>query len=109
MSDAPTTASPADPFQQLPKAVYRTIIADLYTDIPPPHLTDPELIAERVHAAIAETANRTPGPHTPPRASCSPPTATPPSHRPSPNRPRRRPPPAMTTNSPAATRPSSTP
>jgi hypothetical protein len=103
MSDAPTTASPADPFQQLPKAVYRTIIADLYTDIPPPHLTDPELIAERVHAAIAETANRTPGPHTPPRASCSPPTATPP-----PNRPRH-PPPTMTTNSPATTRPSSTP
>jgi hypothetical protein len=60
MSDAPTTASPADPFQQLPKAVYRTIIADLYTDIPPPHLTDPELIAERVHAAIAEIASMCP-------------------------------------------------
>jgi hypothetical protein len=60
MSDAPTTASPADPFQQLPKAVYRTIIADLYADIPPPHLTDPELIAERVHAAIAEIASMCP-------------------------------------------------
>jgi hypothetical protein len=60
MSDAPTTEPPADPFQQLPKAVYRTIVADLYADIPPPTLTDPELIAERVHAAIAEIASMCP-------------------------------------------------
>jgi hypothetical protein len=60
MSEAPATEPPADPFQQLPKAVYRTIIADLYADIPPPHLTDPELIAERVHAAIAEIASMCP-------------------------------------------------
>jgi hypothetical protein len=56
MSDAANTEHPADPFQQLPKAVYRTIVADLYVAIPPPHLTDPELIAERVHAAMAEIA-----------------------------------------------------
>jgi len=30
MTDAPTTEPLADPFQLLPKAVYRTIIADLY-------------------------------------------------------------------------------
>jgi hypothetical protein len=60
MSDAPTTEPQADPFQLLPKAVYRTIVADLYTDIPSPHLTDPELIAERVHAAIAEIASMCP-------------------------------------------------
>src|SRR5215472_8366745 len=53
MSDAPTTEPAADPFQLLSKAVYRTIIADLYACVPPPDLTDPELIAERVHAAIA--------------------------------------------------------
>src|SRR5215471_15449903 len=56
MSDAPTTEPLADPFQLLPKAVYRTIIADLYAGVPPPDLTDPELIAERVRAAIAEIA-----------------------------------------------------
>jgi len=56
MTDAPTTEPPADPFQLLPRAVYRTIIADLYAGVPPPDLTDPELIAERVHAAIAEIA-----------------------------------------------------
>jgi len=56
MSDAPTTEPAADPFQLLSKAVYRTIIADLYAGVPPPDLTDPELIAERVHAAIAEIA-----------------------------------------------------
>jgi hypothetical protein len=60
MSETPATEPPADPFQQLPKAVYRTIIADLYADIPPPHLTDPELIAERVHAAMAEIASMCP-------------------------------------------------
>ncbi len=56
MSDAPATEPPADPFQQLPKAVYRIIIADLYAGLPAPQLTDPELIAERVHAGIAEIA-----------------------------------------------------
>ena len=56
MPDAPTTEPLADPFQLLPKAVYRTIIADLYAGVPPLDLTDPELIAERVHAAIAEIA-----------------------------------------------------
>jgi hypothetical protein len=60
MSETPATEPPADPFQQFPKAVYRTIIADLYAGIPPPHLTDPELIAERVHAAIAEIASMCP-------------------------------------------------
>jgi hypothetical protein len=60
MSEAPATEPQADPFQLLPKAVYRTIVADLYTDIPSPHLTDPELIAERVHAAIAEIASMCP-------------------------------------------------
>lgn len=56
MSEATATADPADPFQQLPAAVYRTIVARLYADVPPPTLTDPELIAECVHAAIAEIA-----------------------------------------------------
>ena len=187
MSDPPATEPPADPFQLLPKAVYRTIIADLYTDIPPPHLTDPELIAERVHAAIAEIASMCPvnaeeariaarvvtadtqardcirharalfNDHTP-AMKCQAQTShlmrtanaaralllrvqaarrkrdsvqaareqdawtahaaeglllaadghAPVERRPSPNRPRHRPP-AMTTNSPAATRPSSTP
>jgi hypothetical protein len=60
MTAAPATESPADPFQLLPKAVYRTIVADLYAAIPPPHLTDPELIAERVHAAMAEIASMCP-------------------------------------------------
>ncbi len=60
MSDAPTAEPPADPFQLLPKAVYRTVVADLYAYVPPPHLTDPELIAERVHAAIAEIASMCP-------------------------------------------------
>jgi hypothetical protein len=60
MSDAPIAEHPADPFQLLPKALHRTVIADLYAYIPPPHLTDPELIAERVHAAIAEIASMCP-------------------------------------------------
>ena len=60
MSDAPATEPQSDPSQLLPKAVYRTIIADLYADLPPPRLTDPELIAERVHAAIAEIASMCP-------------------------------------------------
>lgn len=60
MSEAPATEHPADPFQLLPKAVYRTIVADLYAAIPPRDLTDPELIAERVHAAIAEIASMCP-------------------------------------------------
>ena len=60
MSDAPTAEHPADPFQLLPKALYRTVVADLYAYVPPPHLTDPELIAERVHAAIAEIASMCP-------------------------------------------------
>ena len=73
MSETPATEPPADPFQQLPKAVYRTIIADLYADIPPPHLTDPELIAERVHAAIAEIASMCPVNAEEARTSASPP------------------------------------
>jgi hypothetical protein len=56
MSDAPTAEHPADPFQQLPDSVYRTIVADLYACIPSPNLADPEPIAERVRAAIAEIA-----------------------------------------------------
>ncbi|HME26619.1 MAG TPA: hypothetical protein VKI44_35730 [Acetobacteraceae bacterium] len=48
------------PFQLLPKAVWRTIVADLYAGIPPPTLTNPELIAERVHAAIATIASMCP-------------------------------------------------
>jgi hypothetical protein len=60
MSDAPTTDTPADPFHQLPNAVFRTIIADIYSDVVPPTLTDAELIAERVRAAIAEIASMCP-------------------------------------------------
>ena len=60
MSEATATEHPADPFQLLPKAIYRAIVADLYADIPPPALTDPELIAERVHAAIGEIASMCP-------------------------------------------------
>jgi len=60
MSEALATEHPADPFQQLAKAVYRTIVADLYTDIIPPQLKDPELIADRVHTAIAEIASMVP-------------------------------------------------
>jgi hypothetical protein len=60
MPDAPTTEPLADPFQLLPKAVYRTIVADLYAGVPPPTLTDPELIVERVHAAIATIASMCP-------------------------------------------------
>jgi hypothetical protein len=56
MSDASTAEHPADPFQELPGSVYRTIVADLYACIPSPNLADPELIAERVRAAIAEIA-----------------------------------------------------
>lgn len=56
MSGANASDHQADPFQQLPRAVYGAIVADLYTDIPPPDLTDPELITQRVHAAIAEIA-----------------------------------------------------
>ena len=60
MSEATATEPPADPFQLLPTAVYRSIIADLYAQLPSPTLTDPELIAERVHAAIAEIASMAP-------------------------------------------------
>lgn len=57
---AQTTADPADPIEQLPKAVYRCIIADLYAFVPSPDVTDPELIAERVRAAIADIASMVP-------------------------------------------------
>ncbi|HEY7578157.1 MAG TPA: hypothetical protein VH855_11230 [Acetobacteraceae bacterium] len=60
MSEAPATEHPADPSQLLPQAAYRAVIADLYADLPSPHLTDPALIAERVHAAIAEIASMCP-------------------------------------------------
>ncbi len=60
MSHTTATEPPVDPSQLLPKAVYRAIVADLYADIPSPTLTDPELIAERVHAAIAEIASMCP-------------------------------------------------
>jgi hypothetical protein len=60
MPDDDAAHAPADPIEQLPKAVYRTIIADLHALIPPPTLTDPELIAERVHAAIAQIATMVP-------------------------------------------------
>jgi hypothetical protein len=60
MSESTATEHPADPFRLLPKAIYRAIVADLYTDIPPPALTDPELITERVHAAIGEIASMFP-------------------------------------------------
>jgi hypothetical protein len=60
MSQSTATEHPADPFQLLPKAIYRAIVADLYADIAPPTLTDPELIAERVHAAIGEIASMCP-------------------------------------------------
>ena len=60
MSESTATEHPADPFQLLPKAIYRAIVADLYADIPPPTLTDPELIAERLHAAIGEIASMCP-------------------------------------------------
>jgi hypothetical protein len=60
MSEPPITEPPADPFQLLPKAVWRTIVADLYAGVPSPTLTDPELIAERVHAAVATIASMCP-------------------------------------------------
>jgi len=61
MSDASTTTEdPPDPFQLLPKAVFRTIVADLYATVPPPHIRDPELIADRVHSAIASIASMVP-------------------------------------------------
>jgi hypothetical protein len=60
MSEATATEPPADPFQLLSKAVYRAIVADLYADLPPRHLADPALIAERVHAAFAEIASMCP-------------------------------------------------
>ena len=60
MSESTATEHPADPFQLLPKAIYRAIVADLYADIAPPTLTDPALIAERVHAAIGEIASMCP-------------------------------------------------
>ena len=60
MSEASATEDPTDPFQLLPKAVYRTLVADLYALVPCPTLTDPELIAERVHAAIATIASMVP-------------------------------------------------
>lgn len=58
--EAPATDDPADPIEQLPKAVYRCIIADLHAFVPSPDLTDPELIAERVRAAIADIASMVP-------------------------------------------------
>ena len=54
------TEDPTDPFQLLPKAVFRTIVADLYALVPPPHIKDPELIADRVHSAIASIASMVP-------------------------------------------------
>jgi hypothetical protein len=60
MSDTPTTEDPPDPFQLLPKAVYRTLVADIYALVPPPTLTDPQLIADRVHSAIATIASMVP-------------------------------------------------
>ncbi len=60
MLDDAASHAPADPIEQLPKAVYRSIIADIHALIPPPFLTDPELIAERVHAAIEQIATMVP-------------------------------------------------
>ena len=60
MPDDAATHVPADLIEQLPKAVYRSIIADIHALIPPPFLTDPELIAERVRAAIEEIATMVP-------------------------------------------------
>ncbi|MGC1413598.1 MAG: hypothetical protein WA864_32180 [Acetobacteraceae bacterium] len=60
MSAATATEPQTDPSQLLPKAVYRTIVADLHADLPSPTLSDPALIAERVHAAIAEIASMCP-------------------------------------------------
>lgn len=56
MAYANGTEDPTDPRQLLPNAVYATIVADLYAYLPPPTLNDPELIAERIHAAFAEIA-----------------------------------------------------
>jgi len=58
--EALATDDPDDPIEQLPKAVYRCIIADLYAFVPSPDLTDPELIAERIRAAIADIASMVP-------------------------------------------------
>ena len=54
MSDPPATEHPADPFQLLPKALYAPS-SPISTPTSRAHLTDPELIAERVHAAIARS------------------------------------------------------
>jgi hypothetical protein len=40
--------------------VFRTLVADIYDLVPSPTLTDPELIADRVHTAIAEIASMVP-------------------------------------------------
>ena len=60
MSDPQHTEDPADPLQLLPRAVFRTLVADIYAAVPSPTLTDPELIADRVHAAIAAIASMVP-------------------------------------------------
>ena len=60
MSEPLATEDPTDPLQLLPKAVFRTLVADIYAAIPSPTLTDPELIADRVHSAIAEIASMVP-------------------------------------------------
>lgn len=60
MTKAAIAGDTATAIEQLPKAVYRTIIADLYAYVPPPGLTDPELIAERIRTAIAEIASMVP-------------------------------------------------
>jgi len=60
LASATHTDDPPDPLQLLPKAVFRTLVADIYAAIPPPTLTDPELIADRVHAAMAEIASMVP-------------------------------------------------
>ena len=60
MSDAATTEDPPDLLHLLSAASYRVIVAQLYAEVVPPNLTDPELIAERVTAAIAEIASMLP-------------------------------------------------
>lgn len=60
MSDAQATEDPPDPLQLLPIAVFRTLVADIYATVPSPTLTAPELIADRVHSAIAEIASMVP-------------------------------------------------
>ena len=60
MSDALATEHQPDLHHLLSAAGYRIIVAKIHAEVVPPHITDPDLIADYVAAAIASIASMLP-------------------------------------------------